>query len=336
MTATARSAPGASAVDPEAGFTMTELVVTLLVLLIAMTMTAMIGTVVFKNSSGTLRQGQAAERAQVAVSGLAQFLSGTATPQRVAQATGATPTSSGPCWGTSQSIVPSGSQVAGNLAAAPNVPQNLAIIYAHDFNVEFCAYPATGAPTPHIYQIALDTSTCSGSDGYCTVVVKDLGTSWNAADYPATPTSLAAQGTVVDTITDVWCDTACQSGWACSSYPTDSSKVPYTTAPASCGATSTPPLFQYAGTSGASGAPLNDYCAPIDLSTDPFATGQSPGPGPCHYSAAPSGAADAAGLFGIESVTISVTVLSNTNTALSSPNGRPGSTMTQQVWLVSA
>lgn len=326
MTAAARrgaAAPGASApgagAPREGGFTLVELMVSMLVLTICLAITAEVVIAVTHQSTVGLAQGRATDTSQVALDGMAQFIQGAVTPQQAYQANAATdgyvpdsepPPTMSDCWGSSfpgvtgRSATPQtqllGQDLTGTTTVSTSLPaysgaygtpgpdlvdpSTLSIVYAHDYNLELCAYPP-GHSTPQVYELYMPYSSCkrttgSAPIGDCTVFVVQfthpyLGT----VDY-AQPT--ASNASVVAQVDNVWCDQGCLDALPCTvgcpSTTTNGSCWSYTTVlpgevvpPPCAGVTTatetqyTPPLFTYlGGTSAASTA--NVAATNLDLS----------------------------------------------------------------------
>ncbi|WP_282436742.1 PulJ/GspJ family protein [Aciditerrimonas ferrireducens] len=201
-------------------------------------------------------------------------------------------------------------------------PNGLAVIYAHDTAVELCTYPPNQT-TPVVEELWLDPASCTSraaSDatydpsvvGDCTLDVVRFDpyvgpTASSTNDYaPADPLE-APNATVVDQVTHVWCDQACQAGTSCWSYldpstgqPVDAPPVCPDLSPAT-EARFTPPLFTYLGAGGASVA-ANDAQTPLDLFCGPI----SGAPPACQPTVTPTSSTDdtvnlvAAGIQAVE------------------------------------
>jgi len=309
----------------EVGTSLVELVVAVSIMAIALAVTLVIVVSVDTDAGGQLAQGRATETAQVSLDGMTQFLAGAVTPLQAYAAqgnpAGVDPTS-GYCWndvdpGPATTASPAspliGSDPHGSLAAPSEYPAGtkevdpaaLSIIYAHDYDVELCAYPPNST-TPQVYELFVNDASCVSSTSLCNVEVVRFGTTsdpYNAAqDYQSAEPAAAENATVVDVVHHVWCDQACQAGTSCWSYlPTvaGASQTP----PASCSGISTgteaqftPPLFTYLGGPTQSGATnvaathLDLDCAPAasagSTTCDPTVVTSSTGP-VCDAAAAP-------------------------------------------------
>ena len=87
------------------------------------------------------------------------------------------------------------------------------MIYAHDFNMEFCGYGSdvsgsAASALPSVYEIFVNTGACSNN--YCPLDIVSYGSgSFPTSDYePANPLTA---GTLVGSVGRVWCDTACRT-----------------------------------------------------------------------------------------------------------------------------
>lgn len=164
----------------EAGFTLVELLVAVVVLAVMLTMLFVSGTAVFTQEGGQVRTATSISRARLAVETISSYLRNAVDPYADATASGGTLGDSGPCWGTHAPEVPPG---ASSTAVAK--PENVAIVWAHDFDLWVCSLPpgptsTVGTTAPHTYRIWLDPSTCRDSGpsqpGNCTVEIDDYGT----------------------------------------------------------------------------------------------------------------------------------------------------------------
>lgn len=291
-----------------------ELAVAMAVMLIALSMTVIIVQVVTGQAASQLVRGRATETSQVSLDGVTGYLSGAVSPFQAYDAQGGNPagtdppSSAGLCWdGTDPGPTPVspllGADPTGTVHVAAGSPYpsttdlvdpaSLSIIYAHDYDLELCAYPP-GNTTPEVFEIYLNTSTCTSADT-CTVDVVRYGTPGNpysAAEDYHNPT--AANAVVVDQVNHVWCDQACQNGTSCWSY-TNQMAHDYQFPPPYCSGVSqvnespfTPPLFTYIGgvslqtSANAPATNLDLYCSPAvsagSSTCDPTVASSTSGP----------------------------------------------------------
>lgn len=288
-----------------AGFTLVELLVAMLLLSIAISMSFIVATNMDTVTVSTLRQSHAAESVQVGMSEVAQYLRGAVSPTAAAATQNATVASSPSCWGTSS---PSPS---GGYPLTPSGAASLAVVTASSFDLVYCGYaPAstrsTSSKTPGVYEITFAPGSCRGV-GYCTLAVYSCGANYNpgaaavaSSTYTQPSTCVSSAGHPVWEVQNVWCDSSCQSGTA-GGAPGD-----------------TPPLFSYyegsAGeysSTGAGGPALGSAAHPLGL-----ASGD-----------------DAPGLQLVQLVVIRATVLANRNPDLTATGAGSGTQVSEQVWL---
>jgi hypothetical protein len=204
---------GSRSVRNEDGTSLVELLVSMMILAIALSMTLAIVHTVTNQSYGTYRAGASTDTAQDALATLDNFLRDAVTPSAVDTLTG----SAAACWGSTD--------VDGN---APG--SSLGIMIAYDYEIMFCGY-VPGSSNTTEYEIDLTACQSVTNGGYCTLQVVNLGT--------CTTVPISGCGTtVVFTIPGVWCDTSCQNdivseSTSCPSPIEDNSD------------NHTPPLFQY-------------------------------------------------------------------------------------------
>ena len=316
-----------AASEAEAGTSLVELITAMGVLAVVMAMTVVIVTVVTKTSSTGSNQGAAADYAASDANAVDSFVRGAVSPYNAAQASQQTASSSGPCWGTtSPDPLATGPPPTAAWPAPPSAFQleETGIIVAHDFDMEWCGYPpgasGSSAGAPHVYEAYIDKTTCSGvADGSCTLKIVDYGAGYQGqSEYDAMAPGL---GTVVGSISNLWCDSFCRAGIACSSYLADASAPPQTGCSAPTVAYTTPPLFNYFGSAGVSATTsanggngsLNLDSPLLDLAS----------------------ASDDLSLSLVRAVIFSVTVLSQPNLPVSttSPRRPPGVSVSDQIYL---
>jgi hypothetical protein len=314
-----------------------ELLVALAVFAVALAMTAVIITGISSSASTTLRSVQATDASLNNVQYVDQlirdivthanaYLAESASAGNPNADAAATPTAvaGGPCWG-STTYEPAG---ASWQLPTGTPAYDLAVLKAYDSDIVFCAYrPGSTSATsdlPHIYEIRM-VSPVSGAScviASCTLQVLDWGTGTSAVN-PFTATGAP----VVSTIPKIWCDSWCQgcpSSGACSSgtatWPSGFSNLVYgyscaslmtagyVNPPGGCGG-STPPLYSFFGSSTTTA--LNSPTANLDMQS----------------------AQDAAGLFHIRSVGLSMTSLADQNAAPPVTGGSPGTSISDRIWL---
>lgn len=296
-------------------------------------------------------------------------IGGSPTAVPAAGATGtanlATPTTqTAPCWGSTYYMSPTGTYSTTTPSGFPNAA-NLPAIQAYDNDLIFCAF-RPGNSTPHVYELKYDSSSCSNATyGYCTLGVYDWGTNCDPFDSlqwsNGAVTATACSAGEIESYTNQWCDAYCQgcppagttctgqassavavapspftlSGvsnppWYNDSTPSGTVYSPvlpayrfscsnlltssYLTSGTSC-TVSTPPLFCYYGasvpTTNTSCAGLNSPQSPLDL-----------------YSAA-----GANSLTSVQNVTFAFVALADINRGLASPDGTPGTEITENIHL---
>lgn len=229
----------------EAGFTLVELMVAMLVMIICLAVSAEVVVAVTHQSSVGLAKGQAAGTSQVALDGIAQYIEGAVTPQQAFEANAATDryvqgVTSSYCWGgatpgiapdsqlvgadsTGTVTVPSG--VYGSTTPTVVDPSALSVVYAHDYDLELCAY-VPGTTTPAVYEMYMPYHSCTsttGADpvGDCTLYVVryqpfyvaglDYASYSRGNSYPNDSTF----STVVDEVHNIWCDQGCLDALPC-------------------------------------------------------------------------------------------------------------------------
>ena len=262
--------------DAEAGFSLVELLVTVIIVGIVLSMTVVIVSTFIVQAANTQRVGLASETAQSAMAQIDQYLRGAVSPANVQSSAAAATGTTDSCWDTT-SPAP-----VGGVPLNQTQSESLAIISAHDFDVWFCGFKS-GDPQPHVWQITMNTGPgmCANTDplgGYCTLQLIDHGTDCipgqgltPGGQLPCTnPTGSPTTGEAVLSIPDVWCDQYCQGTGAVTETFTTSSGAPTQTYAVACidqyGKTApqcvgaTPPLFQYyLGTVSVSGAQGGQY-----------------------------------------------------------------------------
>jgi hypothetical protein len=249
----------------EDGVMLIEMVVSVLLLAVAMSMTVIIVSVLTKNVANTANTGVSTDAAQTAVTTLASYVQGAVSPVGAFDAYPGTPIAS-TCWGISNSSSYEGSSANGwPVSTEPELNQTTGIIYAHDYDLEFCGYGADASgssnQTPNVYEIYVSNVGCTANN-YCPVDVVSYGnSSYSTNDYAA------HAGTLVASIGRVWCDKACQQlGISCASINDalaeglGTAQLPSNYATL-CppGYSGSPPLFNYYTSTGTTGNvdPLN-------------------------------------------------------------------------------
>jgi len=238
-------------------------------------------------------------------------------------------------------------------------PASLAVVYAHDTAVELCSYPPNQT-TPVVVELWLDPASCTsrapaGSPydpavvGNCTLDVVRFSpylgpTTATPNDYaPADPLT-APDAELIDQVTHVWCDQACQQGTSCWSYldpTTGQAQDPPSLCPdlsPSSESRFTPPLFTYLA-AGNQTAAANDAATPLDLDCGPV-VGSPPA---CQPAISDTGGQlqssdDTVNLvdLGIQAVLVRLTLLGNADSngpLVSAVAGRPAVALRQTVTL---
>jgi prepilin-type N-terminal cleavage/methylation domain-containing protein len=294
----------------ERGVTLVELLVALLIIGIALSMTVVIMATVGTVSSNELRSSHASETATTGLAEIAQWIRGAVSPMQAADAHGSTveAMSPTPCWGTSDPGPKNGT------ALSPDAAASLAIVTAAPFDLVYCGYApgnsgAKKPSSPGVYEITIAPNSCRGTTGYCTLAVYSCGSSFDPGNQsiPSTinyssPSTCVTKNDVVALLSRIWCNTWCQQGGTTQPPPG-----------------STPPIFSYyPGNSGqeTAGGPAPSPLAPPG---EPI-LGLAPGE-------------NAVGLSQVQLVVIRVHVLANRNPNLRLGSGANGTVESQQIWL---
>lgn len=328
----------------QGGQTLVEYIVALGLISIVLAMTTIIVVTVQNSTNTTVASGQATERATYDLNDLAGYIRGAVSPNAAYEAADNL-AGTDPCWGANP--ISPGESITADWPTAdvptPIESDSYGIIVAHDYDLEFCGYPA-GSDTPQVYEISMGCPTPTPSAGYCTVSVVSYGTSYSASSDYQSPDN----GTVVETIKNVWCDTVCQAqvgtplteggsdAVSCSTYNAAKTYAPvgytYTftgTVPSSCSgagnptasAVNTPPLFTYYGAS-----------TPAASITDLSGAGTNQ-MDMASFSDADQLPTTGVNLLSIDSVRIQLTVLASNHPTTPAPDGQPGSSVSDQLYL---
>ncbi len=299
----ARSAAGRMG-SQSGGFTLVELLVAMLLLAIAISMSFIVATNIDTITVGTLRQSHAAESAQNGMAEVSKYLAGAVSPEAAASAQDATVASDPSCWGL-DSPAPSGGVSLNADGAA-----SLALATAYDFDLVYCGYaPATAGhagadATPSVYEITFEPGSCQGVS--CTLAIYDCGSTYNpgtaalASSTYLDPSTCVSTHSPVWTVPRVWCDQSCQSGSA-GSAPGD-----------------TPALFNYYA------GPAGEYSATGATSVSLNSSG--------HPLGLASGD-NALGLQLVQLVVLKATVLATSGSASDAGSAGAGTQVSEQVWL---
>jgi hypothetical protein len=242
--------------------------VSIFLLAVALGMTVIIVGVLTKNVAATENTGTSADYAQSAILTVSSFVKDAVSPTAAASASLNQVPISSTCWGSSDVTSEEGNSVDGwpSPGDETELNQTTGIIFAHDFDLEFCGYGSdsvsASALTPNVYEIFVNAAPGMCTNNYCPVDIWDYGNSPYQKTYEyasAWPHGLpscngvtpCAIGNLVGTVGKVWCDQACQQvGIACSSINSAStnglSALP-TNSATLCPANyaGTPPLFNY-------------------------------------------------------------------------------------------
>jgi prepilin-type N-terminal cleavage/methylation domain-containing protein len=172
--------------------------------------------------------------AALAVTSVSQRLKQSVTPEYAAFATGSTVTTTGPCWGTTNTSAPAGSATLSLTLAALSSPDTTTFVWAHPFDAIFCSIQQSPTTlTAYVYRLWINPSTCSST--YCTLQLVTYGTRGTSAK------------SVLESWSGIWCTSTCQ---------TDNQTNGYTVA-----AGGTPALFTYYRVTGNSSVAITQ---PID------------------------------------------------------------------------
>jgi prepilin-type N-terminal cleavage/methylation domain-containing protein len=160
-------------VSGERGFTLTEMAVSLMVLMIVMTMTYVIATTLVKQVANGTSTGASAEAAQSQMVVFEQYLDGAITPTNADAETGLS-----------------------SLCSASGVGANQAVQDSYDYALELCTAPfdrnscsssnqsSLSTSCPQLFLLYVDKTTCTTA-GQCTFKIVDLATSSPSVVYSA-------------------------------------------------------------------------------------------------------------------------------------------------------
>ena len=231
-----RTAVRPTRVRSDSGFTLIELMVSMVLLLIMFGMILITMTFFMGQATAQTNQTQAAANSETSLWTVKVPLRYAETPYTASlanPAAGAVSATS-PCWGySSPSFDPAMPAVAalGNTAKAAGgasygvlaSPSDDAILVAHDYDVVFCA-PATNSSfttAPNIYRLWVDPSTCTDrtatGGGNCTLKLDNYGSNpfancaWTAGtSLPSTCPTAPQPVSSIPVSTKVWCNLSCQ------------------------------------------------------------------------------------------------------------------------------
>ena len=284
----------------DAGQSLVEMSVAVGIIAIVLSMASIIALTIIQVSSNGNNKGIAIDTVQSGIVKLEQALGTAVTPSNAYLASlgastalanpantsvyGSSVPSLVPCWGqvnadpADVSSANWGSQYNSTTTALTPTPsgtvgyynENLGIVYAHDFAIEFCGVtPQAANAVPDVYEAYVNTGACTAAS-ICPLNLVNFGSTYLSACSssacpayaPATPATVTGATSVP--IANVWCDSYCQLGEACSTAITMGANF---TAPSgwstsgctsSTVATTTPPMFNYyAVSSSGSGSSLN-------------------------------------------------------------------------------
>lgn len=312
---------------PEAGQSLVELLIAMLMFSVLLIPTVAIVTSLSRTSVDASKTSISTESAQVGADRLEGYIENAVSPNLAVNASnGALKlTATGPCWGTSQPNEAGGLLLdySGETGAA-TLPSLSSVIEAHDFDLEFCGLQP-GTHTPNVYRIWLTQSPSSGEPctaSVCTIELDEYlpsstGSPYNTYTYTGPCSALTLQCHPVLDIPNVACDSDCadQTFVAQDNVTNDAIACidrPGATA-AGC-ATATPPLFTYYGSGGAAGGSLNPSGLPLLDIYSNDTNDATPGCLPSPTTGALSNCAD---LSEISSVGLNFTILGSTTTASS-------------------
>lgn len=247
----------ASGSHADAGFSMMELVVAVIVSGIVISMVAVIMATYFTQSAQTLRTGQATEAGESAMQVVDQYMRESVAPSNATSAAAASGQTTTDCWGTQNP----GSWTKTGVTLLGSDGSLLSVVRANDFDLWFCGYNkvSSSEDRPVTYEITIPKSTC-GTGVYCTLEVLDWGQTCNPGTIGLATNKCAATGAVAQRVTHVWCTrTYCQGNLRTLPVETINGKkhtvaiacVDWLVTTKPC-AGATPPLFAYyAATTGA-------------------------------------------------------------------------------------
>ena len=147
----------------DAGFSLVELILAMAIMISLITVTLVILTSFFNETSNTLNSGKAAETSQVQMQAFDRYLRAIINPYTAEGSAGVGVVDTTSCWSTS-SPGPPASGTTYTYTLTTKRSQALAITVAHDFDVWFCGYLSTSSKTttgktipasPQVYEMVL-------------------------------------------------------------------------------------------------------------------------------------------------------------------------------------
>jgi type II secretory pathway pseudopilin PulG len=220
----------------DSGFTLIELMVSMVLLIIMFGMILITMSFFMDQTAAQTSQTQAAANAETSLWTVKVPLRYAETPYAasLANPAGGSVSPTSPCWGTSSPTfdpaMPAVASLANISKAAGGAsygvlgsPADDAILVAHDYDVLFCAPSSRSSFTspPNIYRLWINPTTCTDRSatggGGCTLQLDSYGTNpfancaWTAgtslpSTCPTAPVPLASTSVA----TNVWCNLSCQ------------------------------------------------------------------------------------------------------------------------------
>jgi prepilin-type N-terminal cleavage/methylation domain-containing protein len=229
----------------DAGFTLIELSVAIVLMGIMFTMIGITFGFIFDQTTSLNNSATSGANAETSLWTLRVPLRYSVTPYTAAVSNSTLPTTTTPCWGSqppafypTMPALPAyggygavaGTPAGGAQFGALVSPQDNALLVAHDFDVVFCAqkpYKSASQP-PHVYRLWVDPSTCADhtatGGGGCTLKLDDYGptNTVNNCSFPllggrpngastCNTSGTGLQPPVTNSVaTNVWCNLWCQ------------------------------------------------------------------------------------------------------------------------------
>jgi|GEM_PF-3088335 len=227
-----------------------ELMVSLMVMAILLTMIAVTVDLVFKQTTAQTERVNSGSNAETALWALKVPLRYAVTPYTAAISEGiGAPTLTSPCWGKlppafypvmpglpaygPYAAVPAGTTGGSALYSSLFSPQDNSLLMAHDFDIVFCApadysnYSSTPPSVPNIYRLWINPTTCTDQTvtggGSCTLELDNYGvvpaTGAGSCAFPNIPIPASVSTcsnppplplSRTTVATNVWCNLSCQ------------------------------------------------------------------------------------------------------------------------------
>jgi hypothetical protein len=224
-----------------------ELMVSLMVMAILLTMIAVTVDLVFKQTTSQTQRVNSGSNAETTLWALKVPLRYAVTPYTAAISEGiGAPTLTSPCWGKlppafypvmpglpaygPYAAVPAGTTGGSALYSSLFSPQDNSLLMAHDFDIVFCApadYSSYSTAVPNIYRLWINPTTCTDhtvtGGGSCTLELDNYGvvpsTGSGSCTFPNNPVPASVSTcsnpppvplTRTTVASNVWCNLSCQ------------------------------------------------------------------------------------------------------------------------------